>query len=46
MTDVQVGSVHYFQRPDQDYVHVDSTATSLAVLAETGAQQADRARCS
>ena len=30
MTDVQVGSVHYFQRPDQDYVHVDSTATSLA----------------
>jgi hypothetical protein len=30
MTDLQEGSVHYFQRPDQDYVHVDSAATSLA----------------
>jgi hypothetical protein len=30
MTDVQEGSVHYFQRPDQDYMHVDSSATSLA----------------
>jgi hypothetical protein len=30
MTELQEGSVHYFQRPDQDYVHVDSSATSLA----------------
>ena len=30
MTDLQDGSVHYFQRPDQDYMHVDSAATSLA----------------
>ena len=29
MTDLQVSSVHYFQRPDQDYVKVDSQATSL-----------------
>ncbi len=29
MTDVQKNSQHYFQRPDADYVHLDSTATSL-----------------
>ncbi len=30
MTDLQLSSTHYFQRPDQDYVHVDSQATSLS----------------
>jgi len=29
ITDVQTGSVHYFQRPDAQSVHVDSNATSL-----------------
>ena len=30
MTDLQRGSVHYFQRPDAGYLGVDSNATSLA----------------
>lgn len=30
LIDLQENSVHYFQRPDQDYMHVDSSATSLA----------------
>lgn len=30
ITDIQRTSLHYFQRPDVDYVSVDSAATSLA----------------
>jgi hypothetical protein len=30
MTRLQLSSLHYFQRPDADYVHVDTAATSLA----------------
>ena len=30
MQSLQEGSVHYFQRPDADYLGVDSSATSLA----------------
>ncbi len=33
LTDLQQNSTHYFQRPDQDYLHVDSLATSLAGFA-------------
>ena len=33
MTDLQQSSTHYFQRPDQDYLHVDSNATSLSGFA-------------
>jgi len=29
MTNIQRSSVHYFQRPDADYIHVDSSRTSL-----------------
>ncbi len=29
MLDVQESSAHYFQRPDQSYAHLDSTATAL-----------------
>ena len=35
MTDLQQSSTHYFQRPDQDYLHVDSNATSLSRLRGT-----------
>ena len=30
MTRLQLSSLHYFQRPDAPYVHVDETATSLS----------------
>jgi hypothetical protein len=30
MTELQRGSVHYFQRPDAPHLHLDSSATSLA----------------
>jgi hypothetical protein len=30
ITDLQVSSAHYYQRPDASHVHVDSSATSLA----------------
>ncbi|HYL28525.1 MAG TPA: DUF5916 domain-containing protein [Gemmatimonadales bacterium] len=30
MTDLQTGSVHYFQRPDAGYLRVDSGATALS----------------
>ena len=30
MIDLQTTSVHYFQRPDADYMRVDSNATSLS----------------
>ena len=30
MTRLQMSSLHYFQRPDIDYAHVDPTATSLS----------------
>ena len=30
ITRLQRSSLHYFQRPDIDYVHVDETATSLS----------------
>ena len=30
MTRLQLSSLHYFQRPDADYVRVDTSATSLA----------------
>ena len=30
MTRLQRSSLHYFQRPDIDYVHVDPDATSLS----------------
>ena len=33
MLDVQESSAHYFQRPDQTYARLDSTATSLAGFA-------------
>ncbi|MBP2647937.1 MAG: putative rane associated hydrolase [Gemmatimonadetes bacterium] len=33
MTSLQQNSTHYYQRPDQDYLHVDSLATSLSGFA-------------
>jgi hypothetical protein len=30
ITQLELSSLHYFQRPDADYVHVDETATSLS----------------